>query len=112
MTVIVRAFFDTDAPFYDILRAYNIRLSQHNLGGQVLGFVYRSRKGVYHVVLNQWLSKKRCREVFFHELKHITKDLPQKPYIIGLDMQYYPLEKKADMFLQEAVGEYKLLSEG
>ena len=42
------------------------------------------------------------KEVFTHELIHIIHDLPEQGYIIGVDMQYSALEKRADELARKA----------
>lgn len=71
------------------------------LGGEVLAFVYRSRKNRFHIFVNASLSPEVQREVFTHELYHITFDMSVEAYVLGLDKQGSPIEKKADLFAYE-----------
>ena len=47
------------------------------------------------------LTKEMQKEVFLHEVEHILYDMPEKPYIIGVDMQYSEMEKRADSFVRD-----------
>ena len=79
------------------MNAYNIRTSiACNLPASVLGFVYVSRRGNYHLILNGNVNYETQCKTFVHEIKHITYDLPKAGYIIGLDMQHAHLESEAD----------------
>jgi len=62
------------------------------LGPEIAGYVYRSRKGIYHIFISETLSWEAKISVLIHEICHIEKDIPSSPYIIGLDMQYSPME--------------------
>lgn len=63
-----------------------------NLPSSIYGFVYVSKKGNYHIVLNGNVNYKTQCSVFLHELKHIIYDMPTIGYIIGLDMQHKEFE--------------------
>jgi hypothetical protein len=78
---------DETIPFHYVMNAYNIRTSIDNLPPEVYGFVYVSRKGNYHVVLNGSINAETQYRVFCHEVKHIVEDLPRMGYVIGLNMQ-------------------------
>lgn len=82
-------------------RDNNIYHSFIKLVSGVYGFVYRSSFGNYYIIINKNLTKEMQREVFCHEVEHIMYDLPEQGYIIGLDMQYTTIEKKADLFALE-----------
>jgi len=76
------------------------------LGVGVAGFVYRSRFGVYHIFVNEVLSKEERLKVLLHEIHHIKKDMPIYPYIIGIDLQYKVFEKSAEGFVKEVAAKY------
>jgi len=71
------------------------------LGPGVAGFVYKSRKGVYHIFVSEDLSPEGRRHIIFHEINHILKDMPVIPYVIGVDMQRYSIETSAERFARE-----------
>jgi hypothetical protein len=68
------------------------------LGEGAKGFVYQSKRGKYHIFINDSLSHDAALEVFYHEMHHIKNDLPKMPYIIGIDMQGEEFEKNANLF--------------
>jgi len=108
MTGLVNSLLDETVSFYDTIKTYGIVLTLFDLGPGILGMVYKSRKGNYHVVVNSSLTFEAQQKVFFHELKHITRDLPALPYFIGLDMQHHEIEKDADNFFEEVAASYNL----
>ncbi|SNY19163.1 hypothetical protein SAMN06265827_10574 [Orenia metallireducens] len=63
---------------------------------ELWGFVFRSKYGTYHIALNDRLVPEIQRKVLNHEMNHIENDLPNEPYIIGIDCQHLDFEKKAD----------------
>jgi hypothetical protein len=67
-----------------------------NIPADTLGFVYLSRRQNYHLILNGNINYETQCNVFLHEVKHITEDMPTMGYIIGLDMQYTYMELSAD----------------
>lgn len=86
-----------DFSLYDALKTYNIEFSMtYDLSYSVLGFVYYSRLGNYHLIINGNLSLATQQKTFIHEIKHIINDMPTAGFIIGLDMMYTPLEIEAD----------------
>lgn len=68
------------------------------LGPGVAGFVYRSRMGRYHIFISSSLNTEAQRRVFFHEAWHVIVDMPQQPFIIGIDMQGEKFELVAEEF--------------
>lgn len=93
---IIRCLLDGMFPFEEVMTAFNIYPVLYDLPRDVLGFVYCSRQKNYHIVINHCLDRKKQREVFLHELKHIIFDFPKKPYLIGLDMVKKEFEMEAD----------------
>lgn len=77
-------------------RANNINSVIYQLNSELWGFVYRSRFEEYLIVINSILSFEMQKEVFCHEVEHILYDMPKEGYIIGLDMQYSPMEKQTN----------------
>jgi Zn-dependent peptidase ImmA (M78 family) len=68
------------------------------IGEGITGCVYLSKKQRYHIFISDSLSPEATREVFCHEMHHILYDLPEIPYIIGIDMQREEIEEKANKF--------------
>lgn len=94
---LLKSLMDETISFYEVMNAYNIRTSiACNLPSSILGFVYVSRRGNYHLILNGNVNYETQCKTFVHEIKHITYDLPSMGYIIGLDMQHKSLESEAD----------------
>lgn len=100
-----RALIDGNIPFYEVMNCFGIRVTIGNLPASALGFTYISKKGYYHLVLNGNISYRTQCGTFVHEIKHIMIDMPKMGYIVGLDMQRYEFESKADM-VAEAAGHY------
>lgn len=74
----------------------NVRIHIVQLSAKVYGFVYRSRMGFYHIFINELISNENKLKVLVHELIHIKRDLPEKPYLVGINMQYEEFEKDVD----------------
>lgn len=98
---VLRSLLNGNTYPVDAMRAFNIHTREVPLGGDVAAFVYRSRKDHFHVFVNQLLSPEARREVFLHELYHIIEDMPRAGYVMGLDSQRKPLERRADLFVRE-----------
>lgn len=94
--------------FSDVLKENNIRVELIKLSPRVLGLVYRSRKGNYHIIINKNITWEMQQLVLIHELKHVKYDIPRIPYIIGLDMQFCVRERRADNFIYEIAASNKL----
>ena len=95
---LLKSLVDGIIPFYELMNAYSIKTSlTYNLPSTVLGFIYVSKRGNYHLLLNATTSYDTQCKTFIHELKHITYDLPKCGYIIGFDMQYSYFERESDM---------------
>lgn len=88
--------------FQEWARDNNIYHQFINLESCIYGFTYRSRFGSYLIIINKNLTKELQKEVFLHEVEHILYDLPEQTYIIGVDMQYSALEKRADELARKA----------
>lgn len=71
------------------------------LGGEVQGVVYCSKRGRYHIFIDDSLSREAMIKTFLHEIHHIKNDIPNIPYVIGVDFQREPLEQTADKFSRE-----------
>ena len=95
-----------------MIKAGNIRIHTISLPPGTYGFVYFSRKGVYHIFISEDLSLQAKREVLLHEVHHIVEDMPKFTYAIGLDMQWGRLERKACCVAREGSREYSHKSEG
>ena len=94
---LLKSLFDGNISFHEVMNAYNIRTSiAFNLESSILGFVYFTRRGNYHLILNGNVNYETQCKTFVHEIKHITEDMPKMGYMIGLDMQYTYFENEAD----------------
>ncbi|WP_039653786.1 hypothetical protein [Clostridium tyrobutyricum] len=94
---LLKALLNQDILFYEVMNAFNIKTTiGFNIPSSLLGFVYVSRRGNYHLILNGSINYKTQCRVFIHEIKHITDDMPNIGYMIGLDMQHTNMEQSAD----------------
>ena len=84
-------------------RSNNIYHTLISLVSGVYGFVYLSSFGYYYIIINKNLSTEMQKEVYLHEVEHILYDMPNIPYIIGLDMQYSTIENEGDNFAKAAM---------
>ncbi len=82
--------------FQEWARENNIFHQFVKLESEIYGFVYRSSGGNYYIIINKNLTRELQKEVFLHEVEHIIHDMPKEGYIIGLDMQYSPMEKQTN----------------
>lgn len=88
---------DNDSSLYETLLNYNIHLTVVNaLNYEAYGFVYYSRLGCYHLIINGKLDLITQRKTLIHEIKHIITDIPKIGYMVGIDMIHTPLEIEAD----------------
>ena len=63
---------------HETLRGYDIQLTVTcDLSCAKLGFVYYSRLGNYHLIINGNVNYIIQRKVFIHEIKHIVNDMPK-----------------------------------
>lgn len=99
-----RSLLNKTIPFHEVMNAYSIRASiAFNIPAGVLGFVYVSRKGNYHLILNGNVNYETQYKTFIHEIKHIIYDLPRTGYVIGLDMQHTGLECKTNIIAENVI---------
>lgn len=104
---LLKSLLEETIAFHEVMNAYNIRTSiAFNLNSTVLGFVYFSKKGNYHLILNGNINYEAQCKTFVHEIKHISEDMPKIGYIVGLNMQYTYFESEADL-LAETMVRYK-----
>lgn len=90
---LLKALLNENMSFHEVMNAFNIRTKiALKLPSSIYGFVYVSKKGNYHVVLNGNVNYETQCSVFLHEIKHIICDMPTIGYIIGLDMQHTKIE--------------------
>lgn len=95
---LLKALLNEDIPFYEVMNAFDIKTTiAFNVPSNTLGFVYLSRRGNYHLMLNGNVNYETQCHVFIHEVKHIVNDMPKTGYIIGLDMQHTYMEQSADI---------------
>jgi hypothetical protein len=103
---LLNSLIDGTIPFADVMNAYDVRTTlNYHLPSHVLGFVYVSRRGNYHLILNGKVNYETQYKTFVHEIKHISYDLPKAGYVIGLNMQHSALELEAD-YVAESFAEY------
>lgn len=102
---LLRALLNQDIPFYEVMNAFNIKTTiGFDMPSGFLGFVYMSRRGKYHLILNGSINYETQCRTFIHEIKHITDDMPNIGYMIGLDMQYTYMEQSADKMADRVYG--------
>lgn len=90
---LLNALVNENISFHEVMNAFDIRTRiAFNLPSSIYGFVYVSKKGNYHIILNGNINYETQCSVFLHEIKHIIYDMPTIGYIIGLDMQYEEFE--------------------
>ncbi|EGD51586.1 hypothetical protein TheetDRAFT_1546 [Thermoanaerobacter ethanolicus JW 200] len=101
-TSLMKALLDETISFHDVMNAFGIRTHiMFNLPSTVLGFTYISRRGNYHLLLNGNVNYRTQVKTFIHEIQHILNDMPQRSYIIGLNMKHLELENEADEISEE-----------
>lgn len=94
---LIKALLTESIPFHEVMNTFNIKTSiAFNISTNIYGFVYASRRGNYHIVLNGNLSFETQCSTFVHEIKHIITDMPTVGYVIGIDMQHEQFETIAD----------------
>ncbi|WP_123053105.1 hypothetical protein [Clostridium sp. JN-1] len=99
---LLKALLNEDIPFYEAMNAFDIKTTiACNLPSSILGFVYLSKRGNYHLILNGEVNYKTQCKTFIHEIKHIADDMPHLGYMIGLDMQYTYMERNADAMAEK-----------
>ena len=92
-TPLLKALLDESIPLHEVMNAFDIKVSiAFNLSQSVYGFVYRSNRKGYLLVLNGNINYETQCKVFLHEIKHIITDMPRIGYIIGIDMQHKSFE--------------------
>jgi hypothetical protein len=90
---LLKGLLDENMSFHEVMNTFDIRTRiALNLSSSIYGFVYVSKKGNYHIVLNGNINYETQCNVFLHEIKHIICDIPTIGYIIGLDMQHETFE--------------------
>ncbi len=101
---LLKSLIDGNISFHEVMNAYNIRtFIAFNLESSILGFVYLSRRGNYHLILNGNVNYETQCKTFVHEIKHISEDMPKIGYMIGLDMQYTHFENEADVMAENII---------
>ena len=78
--------------------AKDIRCHCVHIGEGVSGFVYKSKKGIYHIFLSESLSPDATSRVLAHEYYHIINHMTPVACFIGLDIQDSPIEVEAKEF--------------
>ena len=97
---LLKALKNENISFHEVMNAFDIRTKiALNLPSSIYGFVYVSKKGNYHIILNGNINYETQCSVFLHEIKHIIYDMPTIGYIIGLDMQHEELEINSMFFI-------------
>lgn len=91
---ILKGLLDENISFHEVMNTFNIKTSiAFNMPSPIHGYVYKSKKGNYHIMINGNINYETQCKVFLHEIKHIVKDMPKAGYVIGLDMQHSEVEK-------------------
>jgi Zn-dependent peptidase ImmA (M78 family) len=96
--------------FEDYLRTNNVFVHVVPLRGEIYAFVYYSRKGRYHVLINEAICCEAQHKFLLHELKHIIIDMPGSTCIVGMDMQRYSIEETADQAAEHYVDLVKFMT--
>lgn len=66
---LLKSLMDETISFYEVMNAYNIRTSiACNLPSSILGFVYVSRRGNYHLILMVMLTMRPNAKLLFMKL--------------------------------------------
>jgi hypothetical protein len=95
---LLKALMNENIGFHEVMNAFDIRTRiALNLPSSIYGFVYVSKKGNYHIILNGNINYETQCKVFLHEIKHIIADMPTIGYIIGLDMQQKKFENETNI---------------
>lgn len=68
------------------------------LGGELHGFVYKSRKGRIHMFVDNTLSPIAFESAKIHEAGHILKHVNQACKMIGINNVNKKIEDEADCF--------------
>ena len=101
---LLKSLLDKTIPFHETMNAYDIKASiVSDIPGEVLGFVYVSRRGNYHLILNGNVNYKNQCKTFIHEIKHIACDLPCVKHIVGLDMKHTNLQHKTNVVTENVI---------
>jgi hypothetical protein len=87
----------------DIINTDGVYIAFEKMHPSIWGFVYRDSFAEYHLIINKKLSHEKQKEIFMHEMTHINEHLPNKPYMVGLDMQHSEMEKAADLIAVQAL---------
>lgn len=96
---LLKSLLEEIISYHELMNAYNIKTTiDYDLDSSVLGFVYLSRRGHYHLIINGSVNFETQCKTFIHEVKHIVDDMPKVGYFIGLDMQHSDFEIEAENF--------------
>lgn len=82
----------------------DIRKLYFNLEGNIGGFMYHSRRGIYYIIINQNLSFEAQTRVAYHEAKHVLDCEVHGIYICEFNNDNYDIhETNADDFAKNAI---------
>jgi hypothetical protein len=73
---LLKALLSESISFHEVMNAFNIKTSiAFNLSNRIYGFVYRSRKGNFYIVLNGNINFEAQCSTFVHEgtVKYFTQ---------------------------------------
>jgi hypothetical protein len=98
----IQALIDGDMSSEELMLAYDITTSLADIGPETHAFVCHIN-GMYHILINKYLSPGAQRKALFHELYHIIVDCPNNQRIVGFDQHQHVREEAADMFYNLAV---------
>lgn len=65
-----------------MLKTINIESKFEKLSDNLKGFVYLSKPGNYHVVINDYLSERKKKSILLEQKNLIKRDEPQYSYLI------------------------------
>lgn len=80
----------------------DLRYHLVSIGPQVHGFIYRSKKGILHILADETLSPSARRETILHEAYHAANDMKPGDYVVGLNRLDCVKEKEADEYVLSA----------
>ncbi len=71
------------------------------LGGELKGFVYKSKKGRLHMFIDNTLSPSASNRTKLHEGGHILKHLNKSNKLLGINNNNKNIESEADCFVHK-----------
>lgn len=78
-----------------LVRTGELSFHKEKIGGELHGFVYRSKKGRTHIFIDDLLSPETARTTMLHECGHVILHEKAGAYLLGYDEDR---EQEADEF--------------